>query len=350
MKVRMLLLSLVLSIGSVGCVSGPRTEPPSSEPAARRSVRIGFSMATLKEERWQRDREAFSARCVELGVECEITVANNSAEKQLSDVEQLLTKGIDVLVIAPHDAKQAARIVETAGSAGVPVISYDRLILSADISLYVSHRIEVVGELIARYAVDRVPRGNYVLVFGGNTDNNAKIIHDVQKRLLSPFVESGEIRIVDEQFINDWSPDLAMTFAENALTKSGGDVQAFVVSNDGMAGGVIAALKKRGLAGKVLVTGQDAQLSALRNIAEGLQSMTVYKPIRPIAHAAVDSALRLARGEAVEGASPFSFMIGDRQVSVPAKLLEVRLVDKENLESTVIADGHAKREDVFRGK
>ena len=301
-------------------------------------------MATVKEERWQRDRDAFEAHCKKLGVECELTFANNSAEKQLSDVDQLLTKGVNVLVIAPHDATQAAQMVEKAKAKGVPVISYDRLINSDKIDVYISHQVPVIGRKIAEYALSKVPKGNYVMVYGASTDNNAVIMKKEQLAVLQPAIDRGDIKIVADQFITDWKPEEALKFAENALTQNADKVDAFVVSNDGMAGGVISALEKRNL--KILVTGQDAQLSALQSIAEGKQTMTVYKPIIPLANAAVEAAVKLAKKEPLTEAKPF--MNDALKKEIPAILLEVQVVDKDNLMTTVIKDGYSKFEDVYK--
>jgi D-xylose transport system substrate-binding protein len=339
---RALLLTLTIAL-LTGSACTPANQD-SGNGTDGRALRIGFSMATVKEERWQRDREAFEAYCREIKAECPITVADNSSSRQANDVDNLLTQGIDVLVIAPQDATDAASMVQKAKAQGIPVISYDRLINSDQIDLYISHQVPVIGRKIAEYALEKVPSGNYVMVYGASTDNNAHIIKDEQLAVLGPAIERGDIRIVADQFITDWKNDLALNFAENSLTKEDDNIQAFVVSNDGMAGGVIQALVRRGLAGKVLVTGQDAGLEALRNIAEGRQSMTVYKPIVPLARQAIDAAIRLAKKEELE-TTPFVNKAIDR--SVPAILLEVTVVDRANLVDTVIKDGYAKYDDVF---
>jgi D-xylose transport system substrate-binding protein len=307
---------------------------------------IGFAMDTLKEERWQRDHDAFEAACKKADVDCKITVADNKADKQASDVDNLLTQGIDVLVIAPHDAVQAASMVDKAKAQGIPVISYDRLINSDKIDLYISHQVPVLGQKIAEYALQHVPKGNYVIVDGSSKDNNAVIMKKEYYKVLQPAIDKGDIKIVAEDFMDDWKPELALNFAENTLTKNNDDIQAFVVSNDGMAGGVISALNKRGLAGKVLVTGQDAGLEALQNIAEGKQTMTMYKPIIPLANGALDAAIKLAKKQPLDNAKPFHNDAINKDI--PAILLEVVVVDKNNLMDTVIKDGYAKYEDVYK--
>lgn len=341
-------LSLTLCLFFTACVSAPQDQPGSNPNAAKdpnRKIKIGFAMATVKEERWQRDQNAFKAHCEKMNVECEVTVADNKADKQANDVENLLTKGVDVLVIAPHDATQAASMVEKAKAQGVPVISYDRLINSDKLDLYISHQVRVIGQKIAEYALNKVPEGNYVMVYGAGTDNNAVIMKTEQLKVLKPAIDSKKINIVADNFINDWKPEEALKMAENALTQNNDNIQAFVVSNDGMAGGVVSALAKRNLTGKIIVTGQDAQKDALQRIAEGKQTMTVYKPIVELANAAVEAAIKLAKGESLTDAKPF--MNDAIKKEVPAILLEVQVVDKNNLMDTVIKAGYASYDEVY---
>jgi D-xylose transport system substrate-binding protein len=346
MKLRLFVL-MIAAIGVFGCGSGAPQQNGANTKAADpgKKTKIGFSMATVKEERWQRDRDAFEAHCKKIGVDCVITVADNNSDRQANDVDNLLTQGVDVLVIAPNDATQAASMVDKAKAQNVPVISYDRLINSEKIDLYISHQVPVIGRKIAEYALQKVPEGNYAMVYGSPTDNNALIMEKEQLAVLKPAIDSKKINIVAFQFIQGWSPEKALNFAEDALTQQNDNIKAFVVSNDGMAGGVISALGKKGLAGKILVTGQDAQLDALQRIAEGKQSMTIYKAIIPLASGAVDSAVKLAKKEPLTTAPFRNDAIGK---DIQAILLEVVTVDKDNLMTTVIKDGYAKYEDVYK--
>ena len=334
MKYKLIWL-IALAFISASCANGP----------TEKRLKIGFAMATVKEERWQRDRDAFEAQCKKLNVDCVITVADNSPDRQANDVDNLLTQKVDVLVIAPQDATQAASMVDKAKAQGVPVVSYDRLINSDKIDLYISHQVPVIGRKMAEYALAKKPTGNYVMVYGSDTDNNAKIMEKEQLAVLKPAIDKGDIKIVASQFIKDWKPELAQNFAENALTQNGDKIDAFVVSNDGMASGVAAAMHIRGLDGKILITGQDAQIDALQRIAEGTQTMTVYKAIIPLANAAVESAIKLAKKEKLDTKPFTNDAIGK---DVPSILLEVQSVDKANLMDTVIKDGYAKYEDVYK--
>ena len=346
-------LSLLLLLASAmlfGC-TGPQQQQTANNaaanagPTAGKRLKIGFAMDTLKEERWVRDRDAFEAHCKRMDVDCVITVADNKADKQANDVDNLLTQGVDALVIAPNNATQAASMVDKAKARGIPVISYDRLINSDKIDLYISHQVPVIGSKIAEYALANAPEGNYVMVYGASTDNNAHIMKKAQLEVLQPAIDSGKIKIVADNFIPDWKPEEALKMAENALTQNSDNIKAFVVSNDGMAGGVVQALRNKELAGKVLVTGQDAAIDGLQRIAEGTQTMTVYKPIIPLASQAVEAAIKLARKEPL---TTTPFMNDQIKKEVPAILLEVTVVDKNNLMDTVIKDGYAKYEDVFR--
>ena len=330
------ILFVLLAAITLGACSGETKE---------KRIKIGFAMDTLKEERWQRDHDAFKAHCEKMNAQCIITVADNKADKQANDVDNLLTQGIDVLVIAPHDATQAASMVEKAKKHNVPVISYDRLINSDKIDLYISHQVPIIGRKIAEYALKAVPKGNYVMVYGASTDNNAVIMKKAQLDVLQSAIDKKDITIVADNFITDWKPEEAMKMAENALTKNNDDVKAFVVSNDGMAGGVASAIKNRNLTGKIIVTGQDAALDALQRIAEGSQSMTVYKPIIPLASAAVDAAIKLAKKEKLD-TKPFMNDVTKKEV--PSILLEVTTVDRANLVDTVVKDGFAKFEDIYK--
>ncbi|MEP6925554.1 MAG: substrate-binding domain-containing protein [Pyrinomonadaceae bacterium] len=342
------LIVILLAVWTTSCVNQPQPQTNNGEtvkPNNSSKVKIGLSMSTLKEERWVRDREAFEKRCRELSVECVITIADGKVDKQTNDVDNLLTQGVNVLVIIPQDATQAASMVEKAKAQNVPVISYDRLINSDKLDLYISHQIPVIGRKIAEYALQHVPKGNYVMVYGAPTDNNALVIKKAQLEVLQPAIERGDIKIVADQFATDWRPEEALKIVENALTQQNDNIQAVVASNDGTAGGSIAALEKKGLTGKVLVTGQDAEKAALQRIAEGKQTMTIYKPIVPLATGAVDAALKLANKEPLANATIFH---NDKlNKDIPAILLEVIVVDKSNLMETVIKDGYVKYEDVY---
>lgn len=341
---RTLIVCLVCAVLlAAGCVQGPpATNTNSALKKTNGPVRIGFSMDTLKEERWNRDKELFEQHAKELGALVDVQVANGDDAVQHTQCDNLLTKGVDVLVVAPHNGKLAASIVEAAKRQNVPVISYDRLMMNSDVDLYVSHQVIRIGEMQAQYALDHAPKGNYILIGGSQTDNNALLLRQGQMNILKPAVDRGDIKIVSDQYAREWLASEALRITEDALTRTGNDVQAIVASNDGTAGGAVQALGT--LAGKVVVTGQDAALDAMQRIAEGKQTMTIYTPIKPLAFSAVEAAIKLAHGEKLETKDTINNGLKD----VPAILLEPISVDKNNIMETVIKDGYHKLEDVYK--
>jgi D-xylose transport system substrate-binding protein len=308
-------------------------------------LKIGLSLDTLKEERWQHDRDLFVAKAKELGADVLVQAANSNDALQNSQAENLLTQGVNVLVVVPHNGKSAATIVESAHKAGVPVIAYDRLIRDCDLDLYVTLDPTQVGVQQADYAVKHVPKGNYVLIGGAPTDNNAVLVRNGQMSVLKPYIDRGDIKIVTDQWATDWSPIEALKIMENSLTKNKNKVDAVVVSNDGTAGGVVQALTEQKLAGKVLVTGQDADLAACQRIVAGTQSMTVYKPLALLANKAAEVAVAMAEKKPITDKMT---RLNNGKIDVPSILVATIQVDKSNLDSTVIADGFQKKEEVYK--
>jgi D-xylose transport system substrate-binding protein len=325
--------------GAAGAAGGRAKKGP-NDP-----VKIGFSMDTLKEERWPRDKDLVEKRARELGVQVIVAAANGDDRLQISQAENMLTQGVDVLIVAPHNAVTAAAIVEAAHRQNVPVISYDRLIRGADVDLYVSHQVVKIGEMQAEELLKRAPKGNYIIVQGSATDNNAKLLHDGHMNVLRPAIERGDVRVIANQNAREWLAEESLKIVENALTRANNDVVAVLASNDGTARGAIQALAAQGLAGKVFVSGQDADKASMKEILLGRQTMTVYKPIAPLANSAVESAIKLARGERVET----NATVNNGKLDVPALLQELKAVDKSNILETVVKDGYHKLADICEG-
>ncbi|MGI6125877.1 MAG: D-xylose ABC transporter substrate-binding protein [Planifilum sp.] len=312
--------------------------------AAGEKITIGLSIDDLRLERWQKDRDFFTQRAEELGAEVIVQSANGDDAKQLAQIENMLSKGLDVLVIIPHSSDAMASAVNLAKQEQVPVIAYDRLINNSDVDLYISYDNVRVGELQAKYLVEKVPKGNYFLLGGSPTDHNAKLFREGQMKVLKPRVDKGEIRIVGSQWAKDWQADEAHKIVENALTANDNRIDAVVASNDSTAGGAVEALAAQNLAGKVAVSGQDADLAACQRIVEGKQTMTVYKPIRQLAFQAAEAAVQLAKQQEIETTDS----VNNGQKDVPALLLSPIAVDEENMMDTIIRDGFHSFEDVYK--
>ncbi len=338
-----LIVVVIAILIASACVEAP-PDKSNNNKSGSGQIRIGLSMDTLKEERWQHDRDLFVERAKELGAEVLVQAADGDDKVQTQQAENLLTQGVNVLVVIPHNGEVAASIVEATKRQGVPIISYDRLIRNCEPDLYISFDNEKVGELQARYLLERAPKGNYVLIGGAPTDNNATLFRKGQMNILKPAIDRGDIKIVADQWARDWLASESLRHTENALTQSHNNVVAVVASNDGTAGGAIQALEEQKLAGKVLVSGQDADLAALQRIVAGTRSMTVYKPVAQLARRAAEAAVALARHQEVESTS----VVNNGKVDVPSVLLEPLVVDKNNIVGTVIKDGYQKLEDVYK--
>lgn len=332
---------------AIGLVSGLLFACGSPTPRPQRQEeprpKIGLLMDTLQEERWQRDRDLFLERAKQLRAEVLVESAERDDAKQLQQAESLLGQGVQVLVVVPHSAEAGARIVEAAKARSVPVISYDRLILNADVDLYISYDNRRVGELQAQHLRNEAPKGNYILLGGAPTDHNAKLVREGQMLALEDAVKRGDIKIVADPWVPDWRADAAMSLTEAALKKARDQVVAVVASNDVTAGGAIKALEARGLAGKVFVSGQDANLEAVRRIVKGTQIMTVYKPLSPLARGAAQAAMQMTRGEKVEGTST----VDNGVKKVQAILLNPIGIHKGLIDQVIIADKFHTREQVY---
>lgn len=346
MRIGLVVLSLILSVLIGLSLSHGGRSGASNVPGTKKNLLIGLSMDTLKEARWQKDREIFEKAAKDLGAEVLIQSANSDDTRQMQDVEALLSRGVDVLVIVPHNARAMASAVYKAHEAGVPVIAYDRIITDSDLDIYISFDNVKVGEKQAQFVIDHLPKGKkarIVRIFGAKTDNNAFQFKQGQDNILKPYLERGQIEIIHEDWAENWKPENAKKIANAAITRHGTDFDAILASNDGTAGGAIQALMEEGLAGKILVTGQDAELVACQRIAAGTQAMTIYKPIRKLASAAAELAYRLGKREPVIAKDTTN----NGKIDVPAVLLEVITVTPENLKSTVIADGFHSEAEVY---
>ena len=299
----------------------------------------------LVQERWHSDRQWFVARAKELGAEVALQVAPFDQACQNIREGSLKTQKIDVLVVISSNDRYAAEVVEAARREGVPVIAYDRMIDDCDLDLYVSFDNVRVGELQAEYLVRMAPTGNYVLIGGPTEETNAKQYHEGQMKVLQPYVNKGAIKIVADEPAKGWYPMEALKIMRAALDKTKDQISAVLASNDGTAGGAIQALEGRGLAGKVPVSGQDADLAACQRIAQGTQSMTVFKPVQQLATRAAEAAVALGKKESL-GDGVRTLLIGRRKV--PCLLFDPIAVDRKNMGEIIITDGFHKEEEIFK--
>lgn len=338
---------LVMSVLLAACgqdAGSSDTSSGNSNDSSENKLKIGLSVSDLTLERWQHDRDFFVAKAKELGADVVVQSANGDEAAQLSQIQNMLSQGIDALVIIAINSDSLSTVVEQANAEGVPVLAYDRLINGADISAYVSFDNVRVGEMQAEYLVNLQPKGNYFLMGGSPTDNNAKMFREGQMNIIQPLVDKGDISIVGDQWAKDWDANEALKIMENALTANKNNIDVVVASNDNTAGGAIQALDAQGLAGKVLISGQDADLAGVQRIAEGLQTMTVYKPIQAIAEKSAEVAIQLANGKDVTATDS----VNNGQKDVPFIKLDPISVGKEEIMTTIIADEFHSYDDVYK--
>ena len=306
---------------------------------------IGFSFQAMKGERWQTDLNSFEVRAKELGAEVISRDADGDDDRQFQQVKDMIKKGIKVLVLLPHTNAQASRMVDAAKTANVRVISYDRLVLNSDVDLYVSFDRLEIGRIQAEYLINRAPKGNYVLIAGSPNDEGAKTLHDAQRNVLRPYVDRGDIKVIADAYTKDWLPSEAYLAMLKAIDSAQGKITAVLASNDGLASGAIQALRERDLAGKVAISGQDADLAAIICIAQGTQTMTVYKPVTNEAARAAEEAVRLAKGETTHA----NGTTNNGKIEVPTIMLKPVVVTKDNIKTTVVKDGFQTLKSINRG-
>jgi D-xylose transport system substrate-binding protein len=282
--------------------------------------------------------------------------AQGVAATQQTQAESELTKGACILVVAPVDSSASATIVTEAKAKNVPVISYDRLIYSDNLSYYASFDGNAVGVAQGNYIkahyqdfVSKDGNNNMMMIDGSDTDNNAHLFGAGAHSVLDPLITSGALNKVYEQFTPGWDNATAQTEAQGALTANHNKISVAYVMNDGMANTVIAALTKVGLNGKVLVTGQDAEAAGIRNILLGNQSMTVYKPITKLADSVGRLVAAISNGSDTSSIASAKVKNPNGAAQVSSVLNDVVSVDISNIKSTVIADGFVKTADVCQG-
>lgn len=359
------LFALLLSMLH-GCGSEPPQEEPNTPQTPSESkivktdgqpkIKIGFLLETYDVARWARDEKYFKEKAKSLGAEVISAIANGDQDKQNQQADTFLTQGVNVLVVVPKDLKTAARIIKSAHEKNVPVVAYDRLIMNCDLDVYITFDNEKVGYMQAKGVLEKVPEGNYILLGGAATDNNAKLLRTGQLKAIEEHEKATgkKINILSDAFLDNWDKEEARRRISNMLTKfkaEGKEVNAIVASNDGTAGGAIAALKAEGLDGKVAISGQDAELAACQRIMEGTQTITVYKPVRRLAEASAEIAVRLAQGkkpyEVIKEMGYQANYLNNGSIEIPALFLEPLFVTKENMVDTVIADEWHPMEKVF---
>ncbi len=321
--------------GSVAA-SAPAASAPAGSAAAG-DCNVGMSWNNYQEERWAKwDEPAIKKAVEDGGGTYTANDAKSSAETQATNVETLISGGANVVIILAEDDVAIKPSVTSAIGEGIPVIAYDRLIEDPGV-LYITFDNIEVGRMQAREVFKLVPTGNYAIIKGNEADANARFLRDGYEEIIGAAVTAGDIKIVGETFTDGWKPENAQTNMEQILTSANNDVDAVLSENDGMAGGVVEALRAQGLAGQVPVSGQDGDQAALNRVAKGEQTLSVWKDARELGKAAGEAAIALCANQdvaAVEGTAPFTTPGGNDVSSI---LLAPLPVLKDNLNVVVDA-------------
>ncbi|UWR78436.1 D-xylose ABC transporter substrate-binding protein (plasmid) [Phaeobacter inhibens] len=314
--------------------------------ALAEDVTVGVSWSNFQEERWKTDEAAIKAALEAKGATYVSADAQSSSAKQLSDIESLIAQGVDALIVLAQDAQAIGPAVQAAADEGIPVVAYDRLIEDGR-AFYLTFDNVEVGRMQARAVLEAQPSGNYVMIKGSPTDPNADFLRGGQQEIIQAAIDSGDIKIVGEAYTDGWLPANAQRNMEQILTANDNKVDAVVASNDGTAGGVVAALTAQGMEG-IAVSGQDGDHAALNRVAKGTQTVSVWKDARDLGKAAANIAVEMAEGAAMGDVAGGAAWTSPAGTELTARFLEPIPVTADNL-SVVVDAGWITKEALCQG-
>ena len=323
-----------------------------SNSLAADKAKIGLSFSDFATERWARERDEMTKLLNDAGYDVISQEANHDAKLQNDQIKNMVTQGAKVVIVVAEDGDSAATAVDEVAKKGVKVIAYDRLIKSSKIAAYVSFDNVDVGRNQAKGVLAVKDSGSFVLLGGSPTDNNAHLFRQGQMEVLNPLIKSGKIKVVADQWVENWDPANAKKLMENILTATGKKFDAVVASNDGTALGALEAMKTAGLAGKAPISGQDATEAGCNSIARGELTVTILKDTRQLTPLATGLAVKLAKGDKDLGLAPFKLaeLTGNKKMTgtVQCKFLQVFQVTKTNLKELVVDSGFQTYEGVYK--
>jgi D-xylose transport system substrate-binding protein len=335
----------------LGCSKKETVDTQVSGVKDIKDIKVGVSIGETAEERWDRETVMFREYAVAKGFELLFQSAESNAQRQISQCENLINQGIDVLILQALDGYAATPIIDLAHEEGVKVIAYDRLIMNSDLDYYITHDSFKVGALQAKFVLDRVSKGNFIWLKGSADNFNAHLVANGVRSVVQPYIDRGDVNIVLEQWCRGWDPNEALKHTENALTMVANNIQGVFAPNDNTAGGAIQALAAQGL--NVPIAGQDADLAACQRIVEGRQTGTVYKPIESLNTSAMDLAVAIATGKDVKTAlapNTGTWVTYNNELKeVDAFTIDIIPIDQSNLyDILIVRDKFHKLEDVYR--
>ena len=337
-------LSVILGLICSFCISCQKT-PPVAAPSPAQSeppkIQIGMLFDTFVLERWLKDRDVFVATATSLGAEVNVQNANGVIEEQIKQMEYLIEKKVDVIVIIATDtnSQELRDLVADAKMKGIKVIAYDRLIEKANVDFYISFNNPRVGELMAEAVLERVPAtAKIAAIYGAPTDYNVPQVKSGVYKVL----ERHGAKLIYEAWADNWKAEYAFEYTNECIDRMG-LVDAIICGNDALAAQAFKALSERRLADKVILVGQDADIDACQRIVGGNQYMTVYKSINALAKQAAGYAVSLAQGKTLNTKQ----RISDGSYDIPYCYLEPIAVTKENMDSIIIDSQFHFKDDVY---
>jgi D-xylose transport system substrate-binding protein len=310
-------------------------------------VQVAFLLPHIKNERYVKEKQYFTDRISQLGGTAIVVEAQNDAKIQNKQALDFLQKGIKVLVIDVVNADLAAEIVRQAHDYKAIIIAYDRLIMNSKPDYYISFKYQDIGYNMTEYALKLQPTGNYVVIDGDRTDFNAVQISKGQMKALEGPVKDGKVKILYNVSIEDWDDDNARVQMDYFLRLSDIVPDVIISSSDKLTGGILRAFSGHNIDNNIIITGMDAELAACKNIINGKQTVTVYKSFKKLAYTAAEMAMNCAKGNKI---NDLNDKMWNGVIDVPTKFIETVLVDKNNIKSTLIADGIFTEADIYGDK
>jgi D-xylose transport system substrate-binding protein len=332
---------VIVALASLIISCGPPAKP-----------KIGLSFSDFATERWPRERDNMTKILKDAGYDVLVQEANHDAKLQNDQIKNMVTQGAKIIIAVAEDGDSLATAVNEVAKKGAKVIAYDRLIKTSNIAAYVSFDNVDVGRNQAKGVTAVKAKGNFVLLGGSPTDNNAHLFRAGQMEILQPLIDSGDIKVVADQWVENWDPANAKKAMENILTATKGKFDAVVASNDGTALGALEAMKVKGMAGKTPISGQDATEAGCNSIVRGELTVTVFKDDRLLTPLACEMAIALAKKQPIPGLANFKLadltLDKSKTGEVACKFLQVVQVTKDNVKSVVVDSGYQSYEGVYK--
>lgn len=315
---------------------------------SKKDVKIGVSFGVGEARRWPQELVYMEARAKELGVVLEARLNKTDKPRtQLEDCLDLISSGIDVLILTPRDVRKTSEISTYARQHNVKVLSYARAVMDGNVDLFVGFDCYKIGQSLGQHLTEKVYRGNYILLSGDKGDFNTSLLYLGAMKYIKPLIDSGDIKVLLDDYVDGWSAANAKRMVLQVLEEHGDSVDAILAPNDAIAGACVEALKEKGITKKVIITGLDSEKSAVQRLVDGTQDVTVFMDLKNMAELTVDQAYNMATKKAVATNASVG---NDQNAKTDAYLINGKVVTRENLDKVLIETGVYTREEIYDRK